>query len=320
MSKKILILGNGFDLDLGMKSRYRDFMASEVWKKIKEDDFTASNCSLIRYLEKKNEIESWFDAETELLNYALQETEGTYASSDPNDRAGFDMFRKGLKEYLKKEQDTFQLKRDSVAIKILEAIYRNEYFDEIFSFNYTDVGQLLNKTGIHWDSKVTYMHGSLQNNDDIILGIETDLPISKNYRFLFKTNSRFYKSNSLIESMENANEIVFFGHSINGMDFPYFKDFFMKQVNPYEDTTRKYITIVTYDDDSLQQIKDNFRDAGINPRDLMQRNQIWNIETKLVYEGDAHEKSELEDLFNHLRMDCKERERQNIKRIEEMML
>ena len=98
MGKKILILGNGFDLDLGMKSRYRNFMGSEIWKKLKEKDFTASNCSLIRYLEKKNEIESWFDAETELLNYALQETEGTYASSDPNDRAGFDLFRNILRK------------------------------------------------------------------------------------------------------------------------------------------------------------------------------------------------------------------------------
>lgn len=26
MGKNILILGNGFDLDLGMKSRYKDFM------------------------------------------------------------------------------------------------------------------------------------------------------------------------------------------------------------------------------------------------------------------------------------------------------
>ena len=52
----------------------------------------------------------------------------------------------------------------------------------------------------------------------------------------------------------------------------------------------------------------------------MQRNQIWIIETKQVYEGDAHEKSELEGLFNHLRKDCKVRERQKIKRIEQIVI
>lgn len=36
--------------------------------------------------------------------------------------------------------------------------------------------------------------------------------------------------------------------------------------------------------------------------------------------GLAETKNELEDLFNHLRKDCKEQERQNMKRIEQMML
>lgn len=36
MYKKILILGNGFDLDFGLKSRYRDFMNSQIWKRAKE--------------------------------------------------------------------------------------------------------------------------------------------------------------------------------------------------------------------------------------------------------------------------------------------
>ena len=59
---------------------YRDLMASKIWEKAKEKEFTATNSNLIRYLENKYEIETWFDAETELLNYALEQTEGTYAS------------------------------------------------------------------------------------------------------------------------------------------------------------------------------------------------------------------------------------------------
>ena len=33
MYKKILIIGNGFDLDIGMKTRYQDFMESNIWRK-----------------------------------------------------------------------------------------------------------------------------------------------------------------------------------------------------------------------------------------------------------------------------------------------
>ena len=318
MSKKILIIGNGFDLDLGMKSRYRDFMASDLWQKMKGNDFQASNSSLIRYLEKKNKIETWFDAESELLNYAIEETEGTFASNDPNDKLGFNLFCNGLKQYLKDVQDHFVLNNNSVAIMVMNSIYRNEFFDEIFNFNYTDIGKIFAKVGINWSGNTTYMHGSLHDDDDIILGIETDRPIRKNYRFLFKTNSRFYKSNSLIESMEKADEIIFFGHSINGMDFSYFRDFFMRQAHQTTDFRRKNISIITYDDDSLQQRKDNLRDAGINPRDLMQRNNIWTIETKRIYDGDEYDKKVLNDLFDHLKKDSKETERQEMNRLEQL--
>lgn len=37
MSGKVLILGNGFDLDLGMKTRYSDFANSDIWKQSFQD-------------------------------------------------------------------------------------------------------------------------------------------------------------------------------------------------------------------------------------------------------------------------------------------
>lgn len=32
MAKKLLILGNGFDIDLGLKTRYSNFANSDIWK------------------------------------------------------------------------------------------------------------------------------------------------------------------------------------------------------------------------------------------------------------------------------------------------
>lgn len=31
MNNKVLVLGNGFDIDLGLKTKYRDFADSEFW-------------------------------------------------------------------------------------------------------------------------------------------------------------------------------------------------------------------------------------------------------------------------------------------------
>lgn len=308
MGKKVLILGNGFDLDLGMKSRYKDFMSSQTWIKAKED-VAFPFCNLLQYLEEKKDKESWFDVESELLNYALEITKGTYRSPQEDDRTGFDNLQYLLKNYLRKEQEGFRLNSDSVAIMVMKAVIVNGFFDEIYTFNYTDINKTIAKAGVNCFIPVMYMHGSLKEHDNIVLGIETDKAIHPSYQFMYKTNSRFYRYNNLIESMEKADEIIFFGHSINGMDFPYFKDFFMKQSHPKDDFKRKIITIFTYDDNSDQQIRNNFRNAGISLRELMARNNLTFIETKRVYDGDNYENDKLNELFSHLRKDSREAER-----------
>lgn len=311
MYKKILILGNGFDLDSGLKSRYRDFMNSQVWKNsVRKTDFVSYG--IVGYLEEKNKLESWFDVETELLNYVLEITEGSTRSPQKSDRKAFEYFQSKLKEYLLKEQESLERPQISTAIAMLNHILVNGFFTDIYTFNYTDVSKFVAKYNIKVDIPITFMHGSLDKNDNIVLGIETDMKIHPDYKFLFKTNSRFYTSNNLIESLDEANEIVFFGHSINGMDFPYFKDFFKKQSLPSKDFMRKKITIFTYDLDSEEKIRDNFREEDIGLRELMSRNDMTFIETKLLNEGDEHEESKFDLFLAHLEEDSKDAENETI--------
>lgn len=319
MYKKILILGNGFDLDFGLRSRYRDFMNSQVWKKAKDkEDFVSYG--IVGYLEEKNKIESWFDVETELLNYALEVTEGNCRSPQENDRIGFEYFQTKLKEYLRKEQDTLERPQISTAMVVLNNILDNGYFTDIYTFNYTDISKFVAKYNVKVNIPITFMHGSLENNDNIVLGIETDKEIHPDYRFLFKTNSRYYNSNNLIESLDEANEVVFFGHSINGMDFPYFEDFFKKQSMYSKDFERKIITIFTYDINSEEKIRDNFREERISLRELMSRNDLTFIETKLLNEGDEHEESKFDGFLTHLKEDGKDAEDKKIHKLVQDML
>lgn len=66
--KIVLVLGNGFDLDLGRKTSYRDFWESEFCPK----DYPAP---LIRHLNQKwedgGEAVKWYDLENELLEYYI---------------------------------------------------------------------------------------------------------------------------------------------------------------------------------------------------------------------------------------------------------
>ena len=65
--KIVLILGNGFDLDLGLKTSYKDFWESEFCPK----DYPAP---LIQHLNKRwsDDLEAvrWYDLENELRVYA----------------------------------------------------------------------------------------------------------------------------------------------------------------------------------------------------------------------------------------------------------
>ena len=66
--KIVLILGNGFDLDLGLKTSYKDFWESEFCPK----DYPAP---LIHHLNQRWEdnlkVVKWYDLENELFNYYI---------------------------------------------------------------------------------------------------------------------------------------------------------------------------------------------------------------------------------------------------------
>ena len=48
-----LVIGNGFDLDLGMNTRYSDFAKSEYWPK----DVSSSSFNLKQYLNERKEMD-----------------------------------------------------------------------------------------------------------------------------------------------------------------------------------------------------------------------------------------------------------------------
>ena len=111
---------------------------------------------------------------------------------------------------------------------------------------------------------------------------------------MYKDNSRFYMSNNMYEDFDKADDIIFFGHSINGMDFPYFKDFFIKQSGMGGEYKSKHITIFTYDDDSNQQIRNSIRNAQVDLTQLFNKNKIQIIQTKQMYDHDSIELQKFE--------------------------
>ena len=301
MAKRLLIIGNGFDIDLGLKTRYSDFANSRIWEKLMENTSCLDNDLLVALMNAK-EKEAWFDIEKTMNDYvrAIKPAYLTTSLVD-TDKSSFVKVAEALSKYLKDEQKARTLETNHYASQVLRLVNEVGGF-EYYTFNYTSLSGIANSCGITIDtSRITHVHGSLEN-DSIILGVLTapTNQIHEQYSFMYKDNSRFYKSNNMYEDFDKADDIIFFGHSINGMDFPYFKEFFIRQSGMDEEYKRKHITIFTYDDDSNQQIRNSIRNAQVDLTQLFRRNDIEIIQTKQLYDKDRNELSKFENFTKRL--------------------
>lgn len=297
MDEGLLILGNGFDLDLGLHTIYSEFWESERWKSIKG---TCPEPYLISSLEKYRVTHNWFDLESGLQDGAIRLRNRLNSSFTANEYYdSYQILINELKEYIIEQQEHFIPSDNSVAEQFLHSIDSCNSLKSIYSFNYTDIGQMSKRFHISHLPPVNHVHGSLKEGDQIILGIEvTDFDvIPPQLTFLIKSNSPYYHYTHLLRDLENADDVIFFGHSINGMDFPYFKDYFLNIATlPIAQTIYKHITIITYDEQSAMQIKDNFRRNDIDVRNLFNKVSMEFIMTKGIYSGSKVEIDKFESL------------------------
>lgn len=290
-NNNIFVIGNGFDLDLGMMTKYSDFAQSSYWP---FSDSPVDQGQLYSYLyQYKQNLEdiekiNWFDLEEALLNFATQPERYTYSEeSVKQDKICFLNLKSQFSEYLKDAQSKLENnKTNQTSINVLKAIQANGYFRNIYSFNYTDFFALSKTYAYYTPKNIEYMHGSL-TNDSIILGINDKEKIARKYRFLFKSRSNFYNSNNLVEDLLNADECVFFGMSFGSIDSIYFEDFFNNVINKAKDdktTQKKNITIFTYNEESRVSIMDNFDDMHIKMSELYANAKFSFITTQNIEE------------------------------------
>ncbi len=300
MAKAIIILGNGFDLDLGLRTSYADFAKSTQWAKLMEGNSHSRDSHwLLGYLKGKYETERWIDIEFALLEYASEKTRMNhiaYAEGDAND---FQALRKALKEYLKEQQDHFSLPGSSVASALLGYIrLAASRQSPLYTFNYTQLDVLARKCEMALRGDATHLHGSLADDDDIILGIETDKRIDERYAFLFKTQNRQYRHSNLLKDLRNKDEYVFFGHSLNGMDYEYFRNTFSLLSVGSNGTPR--LTIITKDEAAENSFKSFLRNSRVSLQGLYSNANPTFILTDLVYRRDPEELRKLEGLMKRM--------------------
>lgn len=305
--KIVVILGNGFDLDLGLKTSYKHFWESDFCPK----DYPAP---IIKHLNQcwpgSLDAVKWYDLENELLMYAIKGDKKDVVSAQErnyilsNDDStlytrinyyGSDDIMSSLVEkgYMKidrgstyrvtipykedysmtaqwRDQKALQHIKDGLCNYLVSLQYEREAKDTIayqvlqflsieadgkssvaiYSFNYTDAKDFVNAAQ---NAKIQYMHGNCRDGG-IIIGTRDDSEFVPSYDFLQKSFDPSFNPPALVADLQEADEVIIFGHSIGDNDRQYFKAFFLHQTD-FANTRRKDITIFTRDEESERQIK-----------------------------------------------------------------
>lgn len=265
MDKTLIILGNGFDLDLGWKTSYSDFY------KAKQHKFESLNKNL--YVHKMINEGHWYN-----LEGYLRECMGEVPSEKVEDLNYFwIMCRNWIGEYLL-HNNIYSTRKDSCAYKLLAEISSSN----IVSFNYTNPFEKI-KMG---EYNLLYMHGCLK---EIVSGAEIKLGVDSEIKNINKLVYSEDRLRYIIKEVENphiesffskfkqARDIIIYGHSLGITDSDYFKPIFKHIID--KRIVGKNIYIVTYDEMDLEKIKENMSSYGIGYSDLL----LSNVNIKTIF-------------------------------------
>lgn len=237
----LFIIGNGFDINHGIKSKYSDFRewlevhgdknliffleyffsnTTDVWSNLEEALGTYNEEDMLDFYNPKSEI-----------NYDRSYLYVDSVTDMPKDvvSPNIDLFKEYYKEWVESVDISCASKKFNLSN---EALYLN--------FNYTDTLETVYNI---MPSNILHIHGSRLNKDEYIVGhncfrnpldtydesklyfesdalsriIEFMNSLRKNPEDIIKRNENFFFK------LSNIQQIIVYGHSMSSIDWPYFK-------------------------------------------------------------------------------------------------
>jgi len=233
----VLIIGNGFDINLGLKTHYNDFMESKFFQSLIDD-----KNDLAYHLQREKNLKNWIDIENELKRYSrITHSESKVFSEE------FKKLSKQLRKYLL-QVDLHNLKDNSNAFKLLEALSRKKVL--ILNFNYTQSIDTVLKTNYRIINSNSFhkiqVHGSIYK-DNIIIGVEDSAKTE--HIFLKKSVNDGFSVVDFRHTLLNTRNIIFFGHALGETDHSYFNDFFYKAAMFTKSSKKRNIVIFHHGDE-----------------------------------------------------------------------
>lgn len=219
----VLIVGNGFDLNLGLPTRYSDFIESDI--------FLSLDSEVSSYMSSIDSKMGWVDIEEELISlsssYKNDDLSGSAVGKSFRD--GFKNLRSALLQYMC-QIDYSYMESNCEAIELVSSFAGRDNVC-IIDFNYTETIQRLFGNAEH-SIKHIKVHGSAKEGR-IVFGVHDEAKIEDEHVFLRKAVSgSLFDESSVGAIMCNAREsVTIFGHSLGITDNTQFDQFFHRGKN-----------------------------------------------------------------------------------------
>lgn len=278
--KTIIVLGSGFDIDLGLRNSCAEFAKSHYCPVVGNEYWN--------YFEKtlRDEVVEWY-------------TSGKDEKKAKELCQLWQDYVKNISAFFTESSDKFtktNLKcrrakraRKTCAYNFLKRLKATSK-SKIYTFNYTNpyeyvdmpqVKDLTHLHGVHCKDTFNKPLMVMLQGHNIILGIDECIPedgINNPYIHpLVKKYHPKYKETDIITDLSNAENVIFYGFSMGVVDFSYFAEFFNAINNGC--SRCKKIYFVTYNKKGLKDFIDNLKGVNWNVDNILPQKIIMPVYT-----------------------------------------
>lgn len=284
-TKSIIILGNGFDVALGIPTKYSQFYVQS--KSLR--DYAAEGNGLCQHILNNVQSNLWSDLENGLYCYSLLITE-QYGEGNKEQaeklKKDFSELRSALFDYLNSVAGT-QVQYDKQAAVLGLNRKWHELQPQYLTFNYSintaiiasmNNRYILNNDDTINESFFIYQHGSIYDthttknheSDEIVLGIDPITQVVEAaHSFLYKNRQNLHDINVTMDYIKEKKLYIIYGCSVGDSDATYFKAIFNKNQHG------KTFLVYGYGQDGIRTIQQNIeRICGISIKDLKKDNYV----------------------------------------------
>lgn len=240
----LVIIGNGFDLNLGLPTSYNHFIKSDEFQTIS----LSNKNNLFVELAKTHTIQDWIDVENVIKVLSVRR----YGHNREQLKREFKELKLAFSAYLTRTLSAYDINTSSRAYSFMDELN----FDDsiIINFNYTTVISqfMINKKFTDTDKRIIHIHGDYKENN-LILGVEDGTELHDGHEFLLKSTHLNYSGFNLNRLLKSTHKLSIFGHSLGETDIMYFNDFFT-QYSEGEATQPLELDLYYYDENSFDSL------------------------------------------------------------------